>query len=237
VRRFQYFMADALAGRLPPVCYIDPGFGAGGNDDHPPHHPIDGQELISAVYTALAMSPQWKHLVAFVVTYDEHGGFFDHVNPPTTTDDTLQTFGVDGFQQLGFRVPAMVIGPYIKPGYVSSVTYEHTSALKHLQNAFGFEPLTARMGAATDLSDCIDMDRLAAGNFNPPVEIPSVDPTVWPRIPLCDTGGLRPTDPMSQWADLRPDLFPGELDARSDTPQLRQDIRDFLDKHGPLLRR
>ena len=228
VRRFQYFLTDAAAGRLPPVVYIEPAFGAGGNDDHPPHHPIDGQELIAAVYAALAKSPQWKHLVMFVVTYDEHGGFFDHVSPPMTTDDTLAAWGVDGFTQLGFRVPAMVIGPYIKPGYVSSVQYDHTSALKHLQNTFNFDALTPRMAAATDLADCIDMDRLKRGDAAPPIELPVIDPTTWPRPPLCDTGGLRQKDPISEWADARPELFAGGYDLRAETPDYRRQIREFL---------
>src|SRR5690606_2820113 len=114
------FFLDCAAGKLPPVVYIDPYFGSGGNDDHPPTHPMMAQALIRAVYTALAKSPQWKNCM-LVITYDEHGGFFDHVPPPMVTDDTLEKFGVDGFQQLGFRVPAMVIGPYVKQGYVSSV--------------------------------------------------------------------------------------------------------------------
>src|SRR5262249_24270324 len=79
-RLFKFFLDDAAAGRLPTVCYIEPAFGPGGNDDHPPHHPIDGQELIATVYTALAKSPQWKNLVMMLVTYDEHGGFLDHVS-------------------------------------------------------------------------------------------------------------------------------------------------------------
>lgn len=236
VRRFETFLSDAKAGKLPPVCYIDPSFGGGGNDDHPPHHPIDGQELLATVYTALATSPQWKHLVMWVVTYDEHGGFFDHVSPPMTTDDTLQKWGVDGFTQLGFRVPALVVGPYVKQSYVSSVQYDHTSALKHLQNAFGFDALTARMDAAMDLSDCIDMDRLKKGHYAKPIDVPMVDPSTWPRIPLCDTGGLRALDPISEWANARPDLF-GEHDRRQDTPKIRQVIREYLAENLPLLRR
>ncbi|HWU89498.1 MAG TPA: alkaline phosphatase family protein, partial [Kofleriaceae bacterium] len=154
------FFKDAAAGTLPPVVYIDPSFGT--NDDHPPAHPILGQELLAAVYTALARSPQWDNCM-LVVVYDEHGGYFDHVPPPQTTDDTLARFGVDGFQQLGFRVPALVAGPYVKQGYVSSVQYDHTSALRHLQTTFGLDSLTARVDAANDLTDCIDLDRLARG--------------------------------------------------------------------------
>ena len=122
----QQFMFNCQAGKLPPVSYIDPFFY--GNDDHPPIHPINGQELIATVYSLLAESPQWKNCM-LVVTYDENGGFYDHVSPPKTADDLAE----QGFDQLGFRVPAMVIGPYAKQGFVSSVTYDHTSALKHLR--------------------------------------------------------------------------------------------------------
>jgi phospholipase C len=179
------FFRDAAAGVLPPVVYIDPYFSK--NDDHPPGHPIMGQALIAATYRALASSPQWQNCL-LVVTYDEHGGFFDHVPPPTTTDDTLATFGVSGFDQLGFRVPALVIGPYAKQGHVSSVQHEHTSALKQLQVMFGLEPLTARVDAANDLLDCIDLDRLAKGRWAPPIEIPAIDLSSYPMAfddPAC----------------------------------------------------
>jgi phospholipase C len=243
-RRFANFLTDAAAGKLPSVVYIEPSFGPGGNDDHPPHHPIDGQELIATVYNALAKSPQWKHLVMLLVTYDEHGGFFDHVSPPTTTDDTATAWAssgrdTTGFDQLGFRVPAMMIGPYIKPGYVSSVQYDHTSALQHLANTFGFEPLTARQAAQMDLSDCIDMDRLMKGDAAKPIDLPMIDPldtTMWPRPALCDTGGLRTTDPISEWADARPDLW-GEADQRAHTDEYRQVIRDYAVREGLVKQR
>ena len=241
-RRFQFFMRDAAAGKLPPVVVIDPSFGGGGNDDHAPHHPIDGQELIATVYTALAKSPQWKHLVMMIVTYDEHGGFFDHVSPPTFPDDTATKWAgmgrdVTGFDQGGFRVPAMIIGPYVKPGNVSSTVYEHTSWLKTLQNAFGLPSLTARDAGATDLTDCLDMDRLTKGQANAPITLPALDPTdttMWPRPALCDTGGLRVADPITQWAELRPDLFDPW---RADVTEYRQAIRDFAIQHGLVLQR
>ncbi|MCW5802428.1 MAG: alkaline phosphatase family protein [Deltaproteobacteria bacterium] len=205
------FFADAAAGRLPAVTYIDPFFGE--NDDHPPGHPILAQALIAAVYRALATSPQWKNCM-LVITYDEHGGFYDHVAPPTTTDDSLEKFGVDGFQQCGFRVPAMVVGPYAKQNYVSSVQYDHTSALKHLQNAFGLETLTPRMNAANDLTDCIDMDRLAAGEPADPIELPKINLADYPMItdPVCRGSAFR-KDPITEWADANPGSV---IDRRSD---------------------
>ena len=219
------FFKDCAAGKLPPVVYIDPFFGE--NDDHPPGHPILAQALIAAVYRALAQSPQWKN-VMLVITYDEHGGFFDHVPPPTTTDDTLAKFGVAGFEQMGFRVPAMVIGPYAKQGYVSSVPYDHTSALKHLQNAFGLESLNVRMDAANDLTDCIDMERLAAGEPADPVEIPTIDLAAYPAIytPACRGTGFKPVDnPITAWADANPGAM---LDWRRDGEDYHRGIVEFL---------
>lgn len=225
------FFKDAAAGTLPAVTYIDPSFSE--NDDHPPVHPILGQELIAAIYTALANSPQWKNCM-LVVTYDENGGFWDHVPPPTTTDETLAKFGIDGFQQLGFRVPTMVAGPYVKQNYVSSVVYDHTSALKHLQNAFGLDPLNARMAAANDLSDCIDQDRLARGEWAKPVEIPLVDRNAWPTTDkrcMSSEGGFRTaTNPIDEWADAHPGAFKAEYDLRGQTNN-HELIRDFLARH------
>jgi phospholipase C len=221
VFRFTQFLKDAAAGTLPPVVYIDPAFFV--NDDHPPAHPINGQELIAAVYTALAKSPQWKNCL-FVVTYDENGGFYDHVAPGKTADDYAAT----GFDQLGFRVPALVMGPYVKESYVSSVQYDHTSALKHLENMFGLEPLTMRSTAATDLTDCLDLDRLAAGKWNKPIELPAVDPSRWPMDPICfNTKGKVATHPVLEWADANRELL-GDLDLRDEVDDYRAAIRDFL---------
>ena len=162
------FFDDAAAGRLPSVCFVEPAFTA--NDDHPPHHPMLGQAFLRSVYAALAASPQWENCL-FIVTYDEAGGFFDHVPPPTAVDDRAAA----GFDQLGFRVPAVVAGPYVKRGHVSSVVRDHTSVLAHLDRMFGLEPLTARSAAAEDLGELIDVDRLAAGDPAPPAELAPVE--------------------------------------------------------------
>jgi hypothetical protein len=182
-----------------------------------------------------------------VITYDEHGGFYDHVSPPITEDDTLEKFGVDGFKQLGFRVPAMVIGPYAKQGYVSSVQYDHTSALKHLATVFDFEPLNPRMAAANDLMDCIDMERLMEGRPADPIELPAitvetdstgnriainVDGTDWPWSSACENEGaaLRYKDPISETADKSPHLFNGG-DLRSSAEHYLTSIDAFLRTH------
>jgi len=221
------FFKDCAAGKLPPVVYIDPFFGS--NDDHPPAHPIMGQALIAAIYHALANSPQWRNCM-LVITYDEHGGFFDHVSPGQTTDDTLAKFGVDGFQQMGFRVPALCIGPYVKQSYVSSVQYDHTSALKHLQNAFDLETLNPRMNAANDLSDVIDMDRLAKGQWAKPIQIPTIDLSLYQdalNTQACMAGSpFRTLDPISEWANANPGKM---LDYRAEgSDSYHQGIIEFL---------
>jgi phospholipase C len=221
VKPFGDFLSDAQAGTLPPVVYIDPAFNQ--NDDHPPVHPVNGQELITAVYTALATSPQWKNCL-LVITYDENGGFFDHVAPPKTVDDQAAL----GFDQMGFRVPTLVAGPYVKQSYVSSVTYDHCSALRELEVAFGLEPLNQRTAAAKDLSDFIDADRLAKGDWAKPIALPTVDPSQWPMGAECEGGSLRQAShPVLEWADANPELIAG-LDLRPQLPEYRRVIRDFV---------
>jgi phospholipase C len=246
------FFKDAATGTLPPVVYIDPAFGV--NDDHPPAHPILGQELVAAVYTALATSPQWNNIL-LVITYDEHGGYFDHVAPPKTTDDTRARFGAEGFDQLGFRVPALVVGPYVKQSYVSSVQYDHTSALKNLQNAFDLAPLTARVDAANDLIDCIDLDRLARGEPAPPIALPALDALEWPiehatcrrdgssfppelapsrGAPPADSSDVSPDVSIEEWADAHPEMFAGGYDLRGDHAAYLRSIRGYLRSTGRL---
>lgn len=222
IRRFFFdFIDDAAAGRLPPVCYIDPAFS--GNDDHPPHHPLLGQQLISAIYTALATSPQWNSCL-FVVTYDENGGFFDHVAPPTGPDERAD------FRQRGFRVPALVAGPYAKQGYVSSVEYDHTSALKHLENQFSLEPLNDRQSAANDLTDCIDQDRLDAGEPAAPIELPAVEIDEASLPDSCRGETLSYDHDILRWADMSGKF--ARWDARPQVRDTIYGIADYLESHG-----
>jgi hypothetical protein len=136
---------------------------------------------------------------------------------------------------MGFRVPAMVIGPYAKQSYVSSVQYDHCSALKELQVAFGLDPLNVRMDMANDLSDCIDMDRLAKGDWAKPAEIPTIDIDAWDRnaAGCMATNPFIAGDPITEWANANPGKLP---DARADMVQYHQAIRDFLAKNQGTLR-
>jgi phospholipase C len=198
--RMEDFFHDCEMGTLPNVVYLDPPFTMA--DDHPPHHPIVGQQFLAAIYNAVSSSPQWERTL-LVITYDEHGGFYDHVAPPTTDDERT----AEGFDQLGFRVPTLVIGPYVKRGHVSSVVRDHTSALKHIENTFGTAPLTARSTAAADLSELIDETRLAAGDASVPIELPEVQVDEWMMTEACNASTLfRKDHDILRISDAHPEL-------------------------------
>ncbi len=134
--RMPSFIEDAARGVLPAVSWIDPNFsnfdpiGFRPNDDHVPADVRDGQDLVLAVYHALATGPQWERTL-LIVFYDEHGGFFDHVPPPVAPDDDPATFG-----RYGVRVPAMIVSPWVKPGTVSHTLFDHTSIIKTILSRF-----------------------------------------------------------------------------------------------------
>ncbi|MGO9220141.1 MAG: alkaline phosphatase family protein [Streptosporangiaceae bacterium] len=130
------FLEDAAAGTLRSVSWIDPAFtnfnplGFPVNDDHPMADIKDGQDLVLAVYDALASSPQWDRSL-LVVVYDENGGFYDHVPPPQADDDDPEMFG-----RYGVRVPAIIVSPWIEPRTVSHTMFDHTSIIKTILSRF-----------------------------------------------------------------------------------------------------
>lgn len=156
------FFKDCKNGTLPPFSIIDPDYLT--NDDHPSHNIQLGQALIATLVTAVMQSPQWSRTL-FVITYDEHGGFYDHVAPPKLPDDNPD------FAQVGFRVPTLLIGPTVRQGFVDSTVYDHTSVGATLRTRFGIEATSKRMLAAADLSAAID-PRLAKHPAPPPADLP-----------------------------------------------------------------
>ncbi|TNE86866.1 MAG: twin-arginine translocation signal domain-containing protein [Deltaproteobacteria bacterium] len=173
-------------GTLPSVSWVEPAYGLA--DDHPPAHSLLGQVFMASVHNAVANSPQWdKTLIVFY--YDEHGGFFDHEPPPTVADDRAS----QGFDQLGARVPAIVCGPWVRPGHVSDVQFEHCSALAEIERLFGVDPLTTRDANANDLSSLLDEERMATGEPYPPAELPVIEMTSDEIRAQCDAARSRNT--------------------------------------------
>lgn len=159
---YDTFEKDCREGTLPTVSFIDPGFVAVPNDDHPPRDVQAGQTLVAAIYKLLTQNEeQWKKTL-FLITYDEHGSFYDHVAPPKVRSEANPEF-----QQLGFRVPMIVVGPYVKKNYVSHVQYDHTSVISTMTRRFNLDPLNDRVRTANDFRDCIDPDALERAPADP----------------------------------------------------------------------
>jgi phospholipase C len=139
------FLADAANDNLPQVTWLNSAFN---QSEHAPFLPADGEMAVYQVLEALAAKPElWAKTVVFL-TYDEHGGYFDHVSPPTPPPGTPGEYltaeplpadaeGIVGPIGLGPRVPAIVISPWSQGGWVSSEVFDHTSMLRFVEKRFG----------------------------------------------------------------------------------------------------
>jgi phospholipase C len=151
---FPDFQAAAAAGTLPAFTFLEPSWEASGNSQHPNYDVARGEQLLSDVYRALRTGPAWARTL-WVVTYDEHGGCYDHVAPPSGAvppDSSAGEYGFD-FTRFGVRVPTVIVSPLIAAGTVfrapeGSAPLDHTSVLKTVEARFGLAPLTARDAAA-----------------------------------------------------------------------------------------
>lgn len=157
----------ALAdGSLPPVAFVD----VEPHDEHPPGSIHDGERDVRDVVTAAMQSPLWPHL-AFFYTYDEGGGFFDHVPPPSAC---LAAPSEHDFDVLGVRVPVAVVSPYARAGYVSHLTHHHSSILRFVQAVFDLPALTGRDANADAMLDLFDFG--APAFATPPATVPDAAP-------------------------------------------------------------
>ncbi|RHW77856.1 alkaline phosphatase family protein [Colwellia sp. RSH04] len=161
------FYSDAKAGTLPSYTFLEPQFsGENQNDQHPPSDIRAGEQLMADIYDAIVNSPTWQETL-FVITYDEHGGCYDHVEPgkAIAPDGEDSKPGQDGFlfNRMGVRVPTVVISPLIDKGCIGRpagyTPFDHTSLIATAQQCFGLAgSLTARDKAAPDLSCLLTRD-------------------------------------------------------------------------------
>jgi phospholipase C len=155
------FFADCAAGQLPSVAYVDPHFGGTApaqNDDHPTADIRSGEAFLNSIYRAVTTSPNWPGTV-LVISFDEWGGFFDHVPPPTgpIPQSDLAAGNTDGL--LGFRVPCLLISPFARRGFVSSTVFDHTSVLSLIEWRWNLPSLTVRDQNANNLATALDLSR------------------------------------------------------------------------------
>jgi len=158
---FSDFQAAAEAGTLPPFTFLEPSWGSTGNSQHPNGDVALGEQLIHDVYEALLGKPGWPGTL-LVITYDEHGGCYDHVPPPwgaVPPDNNTGEFGFN-FDRFGVRVPTVLVSPLIEPGTVyrvqpGSMPLDHTSILKTVEQRWKLPALTKRDAAAPGFGDVL----------------------------------------------------------------------------------
>jgi phospholipase C len=161
--KFADFQSDATAGTLPAYSFLEPSWGSTGNSQHPNYDVALGEALIQQVYQALRSGPGWDQTL-LIITYDEHGGCYDHVPPPsgaTPPDSSAGEFGFD-FTRFGVRVPAVLVSPLIPAGTIyrvpaGSTPIDHTSVLKTIELRWGLPALSARDAAAPDLGGVLTL--------------------------------------------------------------------------------
>ena len=180
IRQYQHFAAD-LQGSFPyNYVFIEPSYCLlddykGSTSEHPLADVRLGEGLIKATYEAIRNSPLWNSSV-LILTWDEHGGFFDHVIPPaavapgdTTPANNHNKYHFT-FEQYGPRVPAIVVSPWIPKNTVDHRLYDHSSIPATLEARFGMAPLTARDRAANTILPLFSLD---AARTDTPATLPS----------------------------------------------------------------
>jgi phospholipase C len=188
---FKDFQTVAANGTLPSYTFLEPSWGSSGNSQHPNYDVALGEQLIHDVYYALRNGPGWAQTL-LVVVYDEHGGCYDHVPPPSGAvppDKSIGEYGFD-FTRFGPRVPAVLVSPLIPAGTVfraaaAAMPFDHTSILKTIESRWNIPPLTERDAAASSLGGVLTLTKPrtddplagvivpAAAAVNPNGDVPS----------------------------------------------------------------
>jgi phospholipase C len=204
------FAADVSSGALPNYAYIVPRFYNTTDDQadsqHPPHDARYGDNLIADVYGALRSNSALWQQTALIVIYDEHGGFYDHVIPPSTNvpnpdginspppGTTASSVPSFAFDRLGLRVPAIIASPWIKAGKVDSTQYQHTSVLATLKVLFGLPGFLTKRDASAN-----SFDALFAELSSPRTDTPQSLPRA--TVPPVTASTTDPAHPANQPMD------------------------------------
>jgi phospholipase C len=187
--RFESFLDHARKGTLPNYSFIEPRhFGSGCESQHPLSPVLLGEHLLANVYNALTSNAETWRSTLLLVTYDEHGGFFDREHPPAAVPPNAGLVDAKygfSFDLLGPRVPMLVISPWVEALCVDDEVHDHTSIMATLRELFGFdETLTDRDAAATSVAHLLTQSTPR-------------DPISLPRIPVVRAAEVSP----EQWAE------------------------------------
>ncbi|MGA8428694.1 MAG: alkaline phosphatase family protein [Candidatus Sulfotelmatobacter sp.] len=182
---FRDFQTRAAAGTLPAYSFLEPSWGSNGNSQHPNYDVSLGEKLIHDTYYAVRNGKSWNDTL-LLITYDEHGGNYDHVAPPWGAtppgDGTVGEYNFD-FTRFGIRIPALLISPRIAAGTVFRAkrgTIDHTSVLKTIELLWNIDPLTGRDKAAPDLGDVLTLAKPRTDDPLQGIQIP-VSNIVYPN--------------------------------------------------------
>lgn len=210
--QFEADMANTPPARRPKVVFIEPAYGDSphlgrSTDDHAPSGISDGQEFLMQVYNAVTSSPSfWRDSVT-IVSYDEHGGFFDHVSPPLIPTEPPPGTNYSPFKSLGVRTPAYIISPFVKARGAAHNLFDHTSVLKFIGEKFGPN------GSYSTVVDARPVESVSAAlDFSNPINISPPGPSMDAYI-----HAVPPPDP------LLARIPPVDTD-------LRQSFRDGVDE-------
>jgi phospholipase C len=197
---FQDFLNACGNDALPSYSFIEPRYNTleqenlfdAASDQHPDHDVQEGERLIQNVFTAIWNNPNVRNSTLLVITYDEHGGLFDHVPPPqrVPNPDGKNWLGAPGnpdppfdFTWLGVRVPALLISPYIQAGTIDSRLYDHTSFLATVRKVFApnANPLTARDKNANSFEGIFNLAAARTDNIQFGASFRAAVPAVSPQ--------------------------------------------------------
>ncbi len=180
---FETFKTVLSEKKLPTYTFLEPIWGSKGNSQHPNYNVAVGEKYLLLIYNALKSSDYWEDTL-LVITYDEHGGCYDHVTPPENAASPpakSKAFGFD-FTRFGVRVPTVLISPWIEAGTVhrtkSETPFDHTSILATLEKCFDLPPLTARDKAAPDITDVLTLSKPRTDDPLAGVIAPTADPSI-----------------------------------------------------------
>ncbi len=160
IKRIEHFFDDAKAGTLPGFCLVEPNYAASSEED--PQNIAAGENFASSAIHAVTHGPAWPSTL-LIWTFDEHGGYYDHVVPPPAPapdDIPPDTDGADpytGFTRYGFRVPCAIISPWARPGYVSHQVFDHSSICALVEAKWNLPAMTYRDANANNMLDLLDL--------------------------------------------------------------------------------